>query len=214
MESVAPKKKRRRLLSLDLILDTAIGLARSEGLAGVSMPSVSRSLGTTPMSLYKHVENKEALVLQMLDRATSMVEVPPRQDDPADEVMIVFEAVHDMIQRDPWTVEHFLQGYRGAEPVRELVSRSLTALNGLGLERSDAWQAHQALLRYTYGEALAAEASAKGALRYDDVDDAPTEADKTIREFENAAPTEQSSTRYRETLQRYLRSVLDEVRSD
>ena len=214
MESFAPKKRRRRLLSLDLILDTAIGLARSEGLSGVSMPSVSRSLGTTPMSLYKHVGNKEALVLQMLDRATSMVDVPSRQDDPAEEVMIVFEAVHGMLRRDPWTVEHFLKGYGGAEPVRELISRSLMALNGLGLERGEAWQAHQALLRYTYGEALAAEASAKGGLRYGDVDDAPTEADETIREFENAAPAEQPDERYRETLQRYLRSVIDEVGSD
>ena len=214
MESVAPKKRRHRLLSLDLILDTAIRLARNDGLAGVSMPSVSRSLGTTPMSLYKHVENKEALVLQMLDRATSMVDVPSRQDAPVEEVMVVFEAVHDMLRRDPWTIEHFLKGYSGGETVRELVSRSLTALNGLGLERGEAWQAHQALLRYTYGEALAAEASAKGGLRYDSVVDVPTEADETIREFENAASADKADSRYRETLQRYLRSVLDEVDSD
>ena len=213
MESVAPKKRRHRLLSLDLILDTAIGLARANGLAGVSMPSVSRSLGTTPMSLYKHVENKEALVRQMLDRATGMVNSPARQDDPAEEVMTAFEAVHEMLRRDPWTVEHFLTGYRGAEPVRELVSRSLTALNGLGLERSDAWQAYQALLRYTYGEALAAAASVQGSLRYDDIDDGPTEADETIREFKEAVPAGQSGERYRETLHRYLRSILAEVGS-
>ena len=166
------------------------------------------------MSLYKHVDNKEALVRQMLDRATGMVNSPARQDDPAEEVMTAFEAVHDMLRRDPWTIEHFLKGYSGSEPVRELVSRSLMALNGLGLERGDAWQAHQALLRYTYGETLGAGVSEKDGLRYDEVGDEPIEADKTIRRFEEAASADQSASRYRETLQRYLRSVLDEVGSD
>lgn len=212
MEGEAPTKKRRRL-SRERVLDAAIDLARADGLSGVSMPSVSRSLGTTPMSLYRHVESKDALVLGMLARVTAMIDVPLLRNDPVEEVVAVFESIYDMLRRDPWTVQHFLQGYSGSEPVRALVSRSLTALNGLGLEQGDAWQAHQALLRYTYGEVLAAEASAKGGLRYDVVDDAPTEADETIREFENAAPAEQSGERYRETLQRYLRSALDEVGS-
>ncbi|MGR3436195.1 MAG: TetR/AcrR family transcriptional regulator [Shimia sp.] len=212
MAGETPTKNRRRL-SRERVLDAAIELARADGISGVSMPSVSRSLGTTPMSLYRHVENKDALVLGMLARVTAMIDVPPLRNDPVEEVVAVFEAIYDMLRRDPWTVQHFLQGYRGSEPVRSLGSRSLTALAGLGLERGDAWRAHQALLRYTYGEVLAAGASEKGGLRYDDADDARTEADETIREFENAASADQSSERYRETLQRYLRSVLDEVGS-
>lgn len=213
MEGETPTKKRRRL-SRERVLDAAIALARADGLAGVSMPSVSRSLGTTPMSLYRHVENKDALVLGMLARVTAMIEVPLLKNDPVEEVVAVFEAIYDMLRRDPWTVQHFLNGYGGSEPVRALVSRGLTALNGLGLEQSDAWRAHQALLRYTYGEVLAEVAPATDALRYDDVDGASTEADETIREFEDAAAVDQPSERYRETLQRYLRSVLDEVGSD
>ena len=212
MEGETPTKKRRRL-SRERVLDAAIELARADGLAGVSMPSVSRSLGTTPMSLYRHVENKDALVLGMLGRVTAMVEIPPLRNDPVEEIMAVFEAVLDMLRRDPWTVEHFLRGYSGSEPVRALVSRSLTALNGLGLEQGDAWQAHQALLRYTYGEALAIQPLAENGLSYDTGDDAPTEADRTIREFEKAASVDDGGERYRETLQRYLRSVLNEVRS-
>lgn len=213
MESETTTKNRRRL-SRERVLDAAIDLARADGLAGVSMPSVSRSLGTTPMSLYRHVENKDALVLGMLGRVTAMVEIPPLRNDPVKEIMAVFEAVLDMLQRDPWTVEHFLRGYSGSEPVRALASRSLTALNSLGLEQGDAWQAHQALLRYTYGEALAIQASAKDGLSYDNANNAATEADRTIRGFEEAASAEEAGKRYRETLQRYLRSVLNEVGSD
>ena len=213
MQSIGPTKKRQRL-SLERVLDAAIELARTGGLTGVSMPSVSRSLGTTPMSLYRYVANKDALVIGMLARATAMVDIPPLRNDPVEEVVAVFEAVHDMLRRDPWTVEHFLQGYGGSEPVRVLVSRSLTALNGLGLDRGDAWQAHQALLRYTYGEVLATEAAGKGGLRYDAINDAPTEADETIRAFEDAATVDQTGDRYRKTLQRYLRSALNEVGSD
>ena len=215
VSATSPQKRQR--LSRERVLDAAIELARADGFSGVSMPSVSRSLGTTPMSLYRHVENKDALVLGMLDRATAMVGAPPHRNDPAEEILVVFVAVHDMLRRDPWTVQHFLRGYSGSEPVRALVSRSLVALNGLGLQRGDAWQAHQALLRYTYGEVLAAEAAAnegQGGLDYGASDEAWSEADKTIREFANAAPAEQPGERYRETLQRYLRSVLNEVSSD
>jgi AcrR family transcriptional regulator len=213
MESAVPTKKRQRL-SRERVLDAAITLARADGLAGVSMPSVSRSLGTTPMSLYRWVENKDALVLGMLARATGMVEVPTPRNDPTKEIMGVFGAIHDMLRQDPWTVQHFLQGYRGSEPVRALVSRSLTALTGLGLEPGEAWRAHQALLRYTYGEVLALQASAKDGLDYDALDHVPTEADETIREFEDAAVADKSDERYRETLKRYLRSVLAEVGAD
>lgn len=212
MESETPTKKRRRL-SRERVLDAAIDLARADGLAGVSMPSVSRALGTTPMSLYRHVENKDALVLGMLARATAMIDVPPLRNDPAEEVVAVFEAVHDMLRRDPWTVQHFLQGYGGSEPVRVLALRSLTALSRLGLQQGDAWQAHQALLRYTYGEVLGEMASATDGLRYDAIDDVRDEVDETIQEFEDAAAIHQSGERYRETLRRYLRSALDEVRS-
>ena len=75
MDGGVPRAKRPRL-TLPPILDAAIALAREGGIAAVSTVRVSRALGTTPMSLYRYVESRDALVRAMLDRALDALTVP------------------------------------------------------------------------------------------------------------------------------------------
>ena len=59
----------RRPLTRPAIVDAAVGLADAEGLEAVSMPRLARTLGAAPMSLYRHVPHKDALIDLMLDAA-------------------------------------------------------------------------------------------------------------------------------------------------
>ena len=59
----------RRPLSRARIVAAAVAIADAEGLDAVSMPRLARELGTAPMSLYRHVPHKDALVDLMLDAA-------------------------------------------------------------------------------------------------------------------------------------------------
>jgi len=59
----------RRPLSRARIVAAAVAVADAEGLDAVSMPRLARELGTAPMSLYRHVPHKDALVDLMLDAA-------------------------------------------------------------------------------------------------------------------------------------------------
>jgi AcrR family transcriptional regulator len=54
-------------LSAAAIVAAAIELADAEGLAAVSMSRVAERLGYTPMSLYRHVPSKEALLALVQD---------------------------------------------------------------------------------------------------------------------------------------------------
>jgi len=56
-------------LSRDRIVQSALGLAKHEGLAGVSMRKLAQELGVEAMSLYHHVPNKRALLILMADRS-------------------------------------------------------------------------------------------------------------------------------------------------
>lgn len=56
------------------ILDAALALADERGLDAVSMRSVARRVGVTPMALYPFVRSKAALLEGMLDRL--LVELP------------------------------------------------------------------------------------------------------------------------------------------
>ncbi|KQV05240.1 TetR/AcrR family transcriptional regulator [Leifsonia sp. Root112D2] len=76
-----PQRGPKRELSIERIVDAAIEIADTEGLAGVSMSRVATSLGFTTMSLYRYVTSKDDLLLLMQDTACA-VAIPPATDSP------------------------------------------------------------------------------------------------------------------------------------
>src|ERR1700733_10939906 len=64
-----PVPTRRTAIDRTQIVDMAIEIADGAGLAAVTMRSVAAALGTAPMSLYRHVPDKDALVSLMVDAA-------------------------------------------------------------------------------------------------------------------------------------------------
>ncbi|MFD7024015.1 TetR/AcrR family transcriptional regulator C-terminal domain-containing protein [Promicromonospora sukumoe] len=63
-------------LSRDHLLRAAIEIADAEGLEAVSMRRLAAQLGVGPMSLYRHVANKDELLVAMADRAFGEIDLP------------------------------------------------------------------------------------------------------------------------------------------
>ena len=59
-------------ISREAVLDAALRLADEQGLEAVTMHAVARRLNVTPMALYRHVDDKNALL-------DGLVEVLPRR---------------------------------------------------------------------------------------------------------------------------------------
>ncbi|MFC8599908.1 MULTISPECIES: TetR/AcrR family transcriptional regulator [unclassified Isoptericola] len=76
-----PERVARRELSIERIVEAAVEIADAEGLAGVSMARVAKSLGFTTMSLYRYVTSKDDLLLLMQEVAID-VEFPPAHEPP------------------------------------------------------------------------------------------------------------------------------------
>src|ERR1044072_6481479 len=55
-------------LSRDAILDRALAVADAEGIDAVSVRRLARELGVTPMALYWHFDDKNALLYALGDR--------------------------------------------------------------------------------------------------------------------------------------------------
>ncbi|MGW1226304.1 TetR/AcrR family transcriptional regulator [Streptomyces sp. NPDC001478] len=64
-----PAKGPRPGLSLERIVDAAMGVAAAEGLGGVSMGRVAKELGASTMSLYRYVAAKDELYVLMQEAA-------------------------------------------------------------------------------------------------------------------------------------------------
>ncbi|MEV2278637.1 TetR/AcrR family transcriptional regulator C-terminal domain-containing protein [Nocardiopsis sp. NPDC049922] len=71
-----PKPK----LSREAVIRAAVAVADAEGLEGVSMQRVAGELGFTTMSLYRHVDSKEDLLVLMVDAAMAQDPPEPRAD--------------------------------------------------------------------------------------------------------------------------------------
>jgi AcrR family transcriptional regulator len=59
------------------IVEHALRLVREHGLVKLNMRALARQLGVTPMALYRHVSNKEALLSRMTDVLIERLPVPP-----------------------------------------------------------------------------------------------------------------------------------------
>lgn len=64
-------------LSVEAIVDAAVGILRSEGLDAMSMRQVATALDTGAGSLYVYVAGREGLIEAVFDRVIALVELDP-----------------------------------------------------------------------------------------------------------------------------------------
>jgi AcrR family transcriptional regulator len=76
-----PTKGPKPALSIDKIVDAAVGIARAEGFAAVSMSRVAGALSTSAMSLYRYVANKDELTILMMEVAAGDPPAPRTPDE-------------------------------------------------------------------------------------------------------------------------------------
>ncbi len=69
----------------DRVVQTAITIADAEGIPGLSMRRLAGALGIPTMSLYRHVRDKEELILLMMDEVMGANPPPPHLDPATDD---------------------------------------------------------------------------------------------------------------------------------
>jgi AcrR family transcriptional regulator len=149
------------------IVAAAIAVADMEGLAGLSMRRVATELGVAAMSLYRHVADKDTLVLRMIDAEFGELSLPT--DPPPgwrERLEFAARALWAMFRRHPWMAQA-LSVTRPQLLTSTLASGEwmLTALDGHGLDPATMLTAHITLFTYIRGTAahLEFEADAEAA---------------------------------------------------
>ncbi|MCC9308083.1 TetR/AcrR family transcriptional regulator C-terminal domain-containing protein [Kitasatospora sp. RB6PN24] len=161
--AASPRPARRAAqegaLTPERIVAAAIGIADQEGLAAVSMRRVAAELGVATMSLYRHVADKDGLLVQMMDRA--FTEWPLPADPPRgwrERLELATRMMWAMFRRHPWLASALSvtrpQPVAGAIPYSEWVLASLAAQ---GLDLGTAFNAHLMLFNHVRGTAVNVE---------------------------------------------------------
>ena len=138
------------------IVSVAIAIADREGLAGLSMRRVAADLGAATMALYRHVADKDDLVLRMLDAAIG--EWCPPAHPPAGwraRLEVAARQLWALFRRHPWLAP--AMSMTRPQPLARGLAYSewtLAALEDTGADRATAFTAYLTLFNYVRGTAV------------------------------------------------------------
>ncbi|HYW26844.1 MAG TPA: TetR/AcrR family transcriptional regulator C-terminal domain-containing protein [Terriglobales bacterium] len=150
-------------LTSERIAAAGVAIADGEGLSAVSMRRVASELGVATMSLYRHVRDKDDLLLRMLDAVLGEWRLP--EDPPAawrPRVEIAARLFWDACRRHPWLAPALSitrpQPVAAGLPFAEFL---LATLDGLGLDHQTTFTAYITLVNYVRGTAMNLEMEAE-----------------------------------------------------
>ncbi|MEN3223982.1 TetR/AcrR family transcriptional regulator C-terminal domain-containing protein [Mycolicibacterium porcinum] len=142
---------RPRSLSQSQVAATALAIVDADGLSGLSMRAVARSLGMGTMSLYRYVADRDELEAMVVDLVLDGVDLGLPSGTARCQLAELAERVRDAAIRHP-AVAPLLLTHRHRSPASlrwgELVLGVLTAAGHVGKRRVYAFRA---VLAYIFG---------------------------------------------------------------
>jgi AcrR family transcriptional regulator len=97
-----PSAGRKKPITVDAIIETALGIVEREGYDALTMRRVAGALETGPASLYAHVVNKEDLDDLLIGRLCAEIELPqPNPRTWREQAISICSQLRDQYQRYP-----------------------------------------------------------------------------------------------------------------
>jgi AcrR family transcriptional regulator len=161
MTEPTPMRGRPARLSRDAVVDAAEGIVAREGIDGLTMRRLASELGSSPMALYRHVRDKDELLLLLIERRAAELPKPALPDEPRERLIALFVLLYDGLSRSPWIVEVLAKGDLVAPSVLPVIDRILEAFLAAGLSAERAGAAYHVAWRYTIGELTVRHSTAR-----------------------------------------------------
>ncbi len=142
-------------LTQDQIVDAARIIVQREGFSALTMRRLAESIGSTPMALYGHVDDKDDLILLILDAEAQEMEWPELPDQPRDRIIVAATFIHATLVDRPWALEATWPGELFALAVLPLAEAILAAFVESGLTTTAAAHAYRSVWFLITGEVRA-----------------------------------------------------------
>jgi AcrR family transcriptional regulator len=141
-------------LSRDRVLRAALDIADADGLEAVTMQRVAHAIDAEPMSLYRHVLNKDDLLDGLIDLVYAEIEVPSPADPWREASRRRAISARDVLRRHPWAVTLMESRARPGPANLAHHEAVLSNLFAAGLSARQATRAYNLIDSYVYGFAL------------------------------------------------------------
>ncbi len=144
---------KRKPLSRDRILETAVAYADEHGIDALSMRRLGQQLGFEAMSLYNHVANKDDLLDGMLDIVLAEMEIPTAEEG-LEGIRNAAISAHASLGRHPWAAGTLMAPSR-VRPLRlAYMDGLLGGLRGAGFSPETTYHAYHVIDAYIIGFSL------------------------------------------------------------
>ena len=148
------KAKKRVALSRERVVEAAVALADAEGFESLTMRTLAEELNTAPMSLYRHVANKEELLDGMIDIVFGEIDVPSGRSDWKAEMRQRAIETRAALSRHRWA-NGLMESRSNPGPANARYHNAfMGCLREAGFPFRQAVHAYNAVQSYTYGFAL------------------------------------------------------------
>lgn len=136
------------------IVRNAVEIADADGLDAVTIRAVAVRQGSSPMSVYNHVADREDLLVGMLEAATATLPYLSAAADPLDRLTERYLGAHDHLSRRPWVLALLVRGDLVPTNSFALADACIGDYLACGLSPADAVYAHGVAWHIMLGEML------------------------------------------------------------
>ena len=146
-------------ISRQQIVDTAMSVVKSAGYEEMSIRGLAAQMGVAPMSLYRHVRDKDDLLDEVVDRLLSKMWRPRASPDDWQAWMLeAADKLRHFLVSEPAALHVYLQHPVVSPVAIERMEAMMNVFRSVASRESDAMRAYAAVHTYTIGFA-ALEAS-------------------------------------------------------
>nr|WP_319688178.1 helix-turn-helix domain-containing protein [Streptomyces sp. ME19-01-6] len=136
---------------METIVGTARRILEEEGTAALSMRRLAKEVGSTPMALYRHVRDKDELLILVLTGVSETLPRPALPEEPCERVHVAARHMDDALRDLPWAVEVLSLGELTDRHALWMVEEIVDSAMACGLSERRAVHAYRTLWHYVLG---------------------------------------------------------------
>ena len=138
----------------EAVLDAALQVLDTEGAEALTMRRLASELGVSAMAPYRHVGNKDELLMVLVDRLAARLVYPPRPRDPKGALLVLWSTIYDSLAEHTWVPEVLARRRMMAPSVLDAIEEIHAALRDAGLSIESAVRAYRLMWNFTLGALL------------------------------------------------------------
>jgi AcrR family transcriptional regulator len=129
-------------------------IVQRDGVAALTMRAVAHELGSSPMALYRHVRDRDELLVLLLDQLAAELPRPVLDAEPRRRLQQACRAMRDGLAQHAWVVDVLAGGDLIAPSILWLMEEIVAGFVACGLSYAQAADGYRAVWQFTVGELI------------------------------------------------------------